>query len=151
MSDDNPPEKRAHEELIRAIQEEATVGYRIARALAELKQNNAFRSLRGFEKATWRSFIRGQSLLKTLSISRADRLALIYQGFIIELGAKPQELAFIDTNILLRLRTMATKENVHEWLKIVRGMKRSEFYDRIHAVREFYGKNDWSPDHFRKL
>lgn len=115
-----------------------------AKELAYMKKDKNYKTVIGYDEATWKAFI-AQPELQPLTMSTANRLVTIYQKYIEELKLSNDDILGIDSNSLQRLATIVNEVNVKSWLHKAKVLSRSDLYREIKygSVNEEHCEHDW--------
>ncbi len=101
-----------------------------AKFFAYMKKDEKFKIVMGYPEATWRAFL-AQPELQPIKVSKADRLAKIYNTYITLLNLKTEDIVGIDSYSLQRLANVVNTENVREWLDKAKNLSRSDLVREI--------------------
>ena len=105
------------------------VDLELAKELSELKKDENYRIIMGDTEASWKAFLCQPEI--NLHVAKADRLVKIYQKYIQELGLSTEDIYGVDSNILVRLASVVTKDNVGEWIEKAKNLSRADVYREI--------------------
>jgi len=99
--------------------------FELAKELSSLKRNQNYRSKD--PNISWLTFLASRHLTP----NKAYRFIIIHETYIEKLGLKPEQLTGLDTNVLMRLSKIVTKENVSDWLAKVKTFPRETILRKI--------------------
>ena len=105
------------------------VDLELAKELSILKKDGNYKIIMGDDEASWKAFLAQPEI--NLHPAKADRLVVIYDVYIQQLGLTEKDISDVDSNSLRRLASRVTKENVMEWIDKARNLSRSDLFREI--------------------